>query len=298
MAQWLAANGITGAVLKYRMPNHHPRSAAGRCRTGPAHHARRRAGRRRLPPARKVGIAGFSAGGHLAAMASTIGSVRTSRSSLPGHPGTWGQAPSGVVHQPAERGAHPEQDAAYSLESRVTEATPPGAAAASGRRRQDGAAGQQYLLLHGPEGARHRSLDAHLSHGRPRLGHPRIVPLQGSLAGRRAGLAPQTLNHNRNETENDARGRSRDPHGVRRNGAEARGDAENLGTTRPRPTATASSPSPERTTRPARPARPKPNSISTRPTRPAPRDSVVGSFPRQLPGAGHRSRGARRGLPW
>ena len=24
VAQWLAANGITGAVLKYRMPNHHP----------------------------------------------------------------------------------------------------------------------------------------------------------------------------------------------------------------------------------------------------------------------------------
>ena len=24
MAKWFAANGITGAVLKYRMPNHHP----------------------------------------------------------------------------------------------------------------------------------------------------------------------------------------------------------------------------------------------------------------------------------
>ena len=98
VAQWLAANGITGAVLKYRMPNHHPEvpledaEQALRIMRGDA------------PGAEgftcpKVGIAGFSAGGHLAAMASFINLLSAERT--------------------------PEQDAAYSLESRVTEATPP-----------------------------------------------------------------------------------------------------------------------------------------------------------------------------
>jgi acetyl esterase/lipase len=69
VARWLAANGITGIVLKYRMPNgHHDVPLSD------AHQAirivRQRAGEWGVD-ARKVGIAGNSAGGHLAATAAT-----------------------------------------------------------------------------------------------------------------------------------------------------------------------------------------------------------------------------------
>ena len=64
VGKWLAENGVTAAVLKYRMPNHHPEvpleDAAEALRYmkeeyAPAHGIT------------SVGIMGFSAGGHLAA---------------------------------------------------------------------------------------------------------------------------------------------------------------------------------------------------------------------------------------
>ena len=67
--RWFAENGITAAVLMYRMPNHRPEvpleDAAEALRYmkeeyAPAH------------TIRSVGIMGFSAGGHLAGSASTI----------------------------------------------------------------------------------------------------------------------------------------------------------------------------------------------------------------------------------
>ena len=126
MAQWLAANGITGAVLKYRMPNHHPEV--------PLEDAEQalRSMRGDAPGAEgftcpKVGIAGFSAGGHLAAMASTIGSVRPDFSILfyPVISAVRGKRHQGSFINLLSAERTPEQDAAYSLESRVTEATPP-----------------------------------------------------------------------------------------------------------------------------------------------------------------------------
>lgn len=125
MARWFASQGITAAVLKYRMPNHHPEV--------PLEDAEQalRLLRGEVPGAegftcRKVGILGFSAGGHLAAMASTMGAVRPDFSVLfypviTAHPGHQGSFDNLVGKE--RRSA--ETDVRYSLEHRVTEQTPP-----------------------------------------------------------------------------------------------------------------------------------------------------------------------------
>lgn len=69
-AQWLAENGIAAYVLKYRLPNGHPEvpleDAVEALRI-----VRAEAAERGIDPT-KVGIAGFSAGGHLAAYVSNF----------------------------------------------------------------------------------------------------------------------------------------------------------------------------------------------------------------------------------
>ncbi len=73
MAQWLAKNGITAIVLQYRLPNGHKEvpleDAVEALRI-----VRKKAKKWGVDPA-KVGIMGFSAGGHLAASASNISAV-------------------------------------------------------------------------------------------------------------------------------------------------------------------------------------------------------------------------------
>lgn len=81
MAKWFAANGITGAVLKYRMPNHHPEVPLEDAVQALRIMAGLEAGATGYT-ADKVGIVGSSAGGHLAAMASTIGSFKPAFSVL------------------------------------------------------------------------------------------------------------------------------------------------------------------------------------------------------------------------
>ena len=66
MAKWFAANGITGAVLKYRMPNHHPEVPLEDAVQALRIMAGLEAGATGYT-ADKVGIVGSSAGGHLAA---------------------------------------------------------------------------------------------------------------------------------------------------------------------------------------------------------------------------------------
>lgn len=69
VAKWLAENGTTGIVLKYRMPNGHheiPLKDAHKAITT----VREKASGWGIDP-KKVGIMGFSAGGHLASTAST-----------------------------------------------------------------------------------------------------------------------------------------------------------------------------------------------------------------------------------
>ena len=73
MAQWLAKNGIAAFVLEYRLPNGHKEvpleDAVEAIRV-----VRKKAKKFNIDPA-KVGIMGFSAGGHLAASASNIPAV-------------------------------------------------------------------------------------------------------------------------------------------------------------------------------------------------------------------------------
>ena len=68
-AQWLNTIGITGVVLKYRMPNKH-KSVPMEDVHQAMHYLRSNAVKYGINP-NKLGIAGFSAGGHLAAIAST-----------------------------------------------------------------------------------------------------------------------------------------------------------------------------------------------------------------------------------
>ena len=74
MAQWLAKNGIAAFVLEYRLPNGHKEvpleDAVEAIRV-----VRKKAKKFNIDPA-KVGIMGFSAGGHLAASASNIPPVK------------------------------------------------------------------------------------------------------------------------------------------------------------------------------------------------------------------------------
>ncbi len=69
VAEWLNANGITAAILKYRMPNKNkaiPLDDAWQA----MRYMRTHAAELGVDP-KKIGIAGFSAGGHLAATVST-----------------------------------------------------------------------------------------------------------------------------------------------------------------------------------------------------------------------------------
>ena len=73
MAQWLAKNGVAAFVLEYRLPNGHKEvpleDAVEAIRV-----VRKKAKKFNIDPA-KVGIMGFSAGGHLAASASNLPAV-------------------------------------------------------------------------------------------------------------------------------------------------------------------------------------------------------------------------------
>lgn len=68
-AQWLSGQGITAAILKYRMPNKHKEIPLDDAQQA-IRYMREHAGELGIG-VNKIGIAGFSAGGHLAATAST-----------------------------------------------------------------------------------------------------------------------------------------------------------------------------------------------------------------------------------
>ena len=74
MAQWLAKNGIAAFVLEYRLPNGH-REVPLEDVVEAIRVVRKKAKKYNIDPA-KVGIMGFSAGGHLAASASNIPAVK------------------------------------------------------------------------------------------------------------------------------------------------------------------------------------------------------------------------------
>lgn len=127
MARWLAEEGITCAVLKYRMPNGHPEvPLEDACQA-----IRLLRGKVEGIPAewqvKTVGIAGSSAGGHLAAMTSTMGEERPDFSLLfyPVITATEGQLHKGSFDNLLGKGRSKKQSTYYSLENRVTAQTPP-----------------------------------------------------------------------------------------------------------------------------------------------------------------------------
>lgn len=126
VGRWLAANGITAAVLKYRMPNGHPEV--------PLEDAERalrilmglEAGATGYT-AEQVGIMGFSAGGHLAAMTSTMAQTRPAFSILvyPVISGETGRCHPGSFDNLLGKSRTAQLTAQYSLENRVDGKTPP-----------------------------------------------------------------------------------------------------------------------------------------------------------------------------
>ena len=132
VAQWLAANGITAAVLKYRMPAGHPEVPledavqALRIMRGETTDAATAQKMKGLT-CRRVGVAGFSAGGHLAAYLSTMGASRPDFTILfyPVITGETGRCHAGSFDNLLGRDRTAQLTAAYSLENRVDAATPP-----------------------------------------------------------------------------------------------------------------------------------------------------------------------------
>lgn len=189
MAKWFAANGITAAVLKYRMPNGHPEVPLEDVEQALRIMMGLEAGATGFT-AGKVGIVGSSAGGHLAASASTLAETKPAFSILfypvitaekgKGHQGSFNALLGG---QP-QRG---KRHVVFAPEPR--DGTDPADAAAAFGRRQGRAARQRHPLLQRPQGARRKSLHAHLPHRRTRLGHPRPLQIQGTVATGNAGLA-------------------------------------------------------------------------------------------------------------
>lgn len=126
MAQWFAQNGITGAVLKYRMPNGHPEVPLEDAEQALRIMSGLEAGATGFT-ADKVGIVGSSAGGHLAAMTSTMAKHKPAFTILFYPVITAGK---GIGHQGSfirllGENRTEEQSSYYSLQNRVTPQTPP-----------------------------------------------------------------------------------------------------------------------------------------------------------------------------
>ena len=181
MARWLASKGITCGVLKYRMPNGHREvpleDAVEALRT-----MRRMSSELKIDPAR-VGIMGFSAGGHLAAYTSNFADDADKPAfSVLFYPVITGEA--WLCHKGSFDnllGADAsEAERALDNASRHTPAL---------GRRYGRAPHKQHPLLQRPEEGGHRGIDAHISHGRPRMGHKRGFPLPRGVAAGSARLA-------------------------------------------------------------------------------------------------------------
>ena len=127
MAEWFAANGYVAAVLHYRMPNGHPEvPLEDACQA-----IRLLRGKVEGIPAEwqvsTVGIVGSSAGGHLAAMTSTMGDERPDFTLLfyPVISAGEKRQHKGSFDNLLGKDRTAEQSEYYSLQNRVTEQTPP-----------------------------------------------------------------------------------------------------------------------------------------------------------------------------
>ncbi|MCM1300537.1 MAG: alpha/beta hydrolase [Alistipes senegalensis] len=126
MARWFAEHGIMAAVLKYRMPNGHWQVPLEDAEQALRIMAGLEAGATGFT-ADRVGIVGCSAGGHLAAMVSTMAATKPAFSILfyPVITGEAGRCHKGSFDHLLGTDRTEEQTARFSLQNRVTEATPP-----------------------------------------------------------------------------------------------------------------------------------------------------------------------------
>lgn len=126
MARWFAENGITAAVLKYRMPNGHPEVPLEDAERALRVMAGLEAGATGST-ADRVGIVGCSAGGHLAAMTSTMAATKPAFAILlyPVITGEEGKCHKGSFDRLLGDGRTDSLTAFYSLQHRVSESTPP-----------------------------------------------------------------------------------------------------------------------------------------------------------------------------
>lgn len=125
-AKWFAKNGITAAVLKYRLPNGHPEVPLEDVEMAVRIMGGLEAGATGFTP-EKVGVVGFSAGGHLAAMVSTMATTKPAFAILfyPVITAEQGKAHEGSFDALLGEGRNAGTDACYSLQNRVTAETPP-----------------------------------------------------------------------------------------------------------------------------------------------------------------------------
>lgn len=126
MAQWFAANGVTAAVLKYRMPNGHREVPLEDAEQALRIMSGLEAGATGFT-ANQVGIVGSSAGGHLAAAVSTLAAHKPAFAILfyPVITGEAGKCHKGSFDNLLGIDRTVEDTEYYSLQNRVTEATPP-----------------------------------------------------------------------------------------------------------------------------------------------------------------------------
>ncbi len=127
VGRWLAENGVTAAVLKYRLPNGH-REVPLEDAEAALRYLRRTAPAFRADSA-QVGIVGCSAGGHLAASAATMlpEAVRPAFAVLiyPVITAEPGKCHKGSFDQLLGKERTPADEAQWSLQNRVTATTPP-----------------------------------------------------------------------------------------------------------------------------------------------------------------------------
>ncbi len=127
VGRWLSAHGITAVVLKYRIPNGR-REVPLEDAEAALRYTRDHAAEYGVDPAR-VGIMGFSAGGHLAGSAATMlpEAVRPAFAVLiyPGITAEPEERHQGLFNRLLGPGHTTDDEMQWSLEKRVTPSTPP-----------------------------------------------------------------------------------------------------------------------------------------------------------------------------
>ena len=191
VGEWLSAEGITVVALKYRLPNGHHEVPLEDAEAA-LRYIRDHAAEYGVDPSR-VGVMGFSAGGHLAASAATMlpEEVRPAFAVLvyPVITAEPGKCHKGIVRQPAGHRPHGRRRGAM-VAAKPRDRLDTAHAAAARRRRPHRAARQQHALLRSAQTQRReRVFAAHLSQRRPRRRFQPRPHLPYRVARRRARLA-------------------------------------------------------------------------------------------------------------